>query len=177
MAVNGVKGAGAKDICHRGPCMCGFQLSDVELARKDGTVHRQHAFWGCPVAQAVLGQLERVLGERSVTQEHVWLLRPPRGDVALPVWRVVCLASLQAMETGRKFLWWRRHQPDGYDELALQEAQARAVSAFWLALHDFVRYNRRVPKKGWAAVGNNHPFLAVRVQVPLRVPRVRVVIP
>jgi hypothetical protein len=41
---------------------------------------------------------------------------------------------------------------------------------------DFARHDRPVPAKGWDEVGPDHPFLSVRIQVPLR-PCLEVVLP
>jgi hypothetical protein len=41
------------------------------------------------------------------------------------------------------------------------------TTSFWSALHDFARHDRPVPAKGWDEVGPDHPFLSVRIQVPL----------
>jgi hypothetical protein len=35
-------------------------------------------------------------------------------------------------------------------------------------LHAFARHDRPVPAKGWDEAGPDHPFLSVRIQVPLR---------
>ena len=40
------------------------------------------------------------------TRAHLWLVRPPEG-VLQPVWDVVCLAALSAMDLGRHRVVWR----------------------------------------------------------------------
>jgi hypothetical protein len=45
----------------------------------------------------------------------------------------------------------------------VQQAVSKASTQFWSALHV-----RPVPAMGWDVVGPDHPFLSVRIQVPLR---------
>ena len=135
LAVDGVPGAGGCGVCLRGPCPCGFALNPAQVRRGDAAALRLHAFWGCPVAQAVVFQLRRVLGDDAgdwVRREHVWLLRPPHRDIALCVWDVACLAALSAMDFGRRFLWACRQDPG-----ALRMASLHAAAKFWFALQDF----------------------------------------
>jgi hypothetical protein len=179
LAVNGVAGAGGGGICFARPCLCGGgMLTAHQHSVMDSTPHRQHAFWDCPVAQRVVQQLRRALGNRALSQWNVWLLQPPR-DVCCAVWRVVALAALEAMETGRKTLWreWNlAGAPDEDEEpaaarrakaAAVESAGQRAAAAFWLALHDFARGGRSIPSRGWDRVGVDHPFLAASVRPPL----------
>jgi hypothetical protein len=174
MAVNGVVGAGGHGICYRQPCPCGFQLTDAQYRAGDGRQHQQHAFWDCPVAQAVREQLQRGLGV-PLQQRHVWLVVAPEPGVQRVVWQVVALAALEAMEAGRRAVWRRHHQ--GVDAAgAVAQARMVAVAAFWLAVSDFGGSQRRVPRRGWEGVGQHHPFLAVRQQGDV-VPCLAVVLP
>jgi hypothetical protein len=154
------------------PCCCGHQLTAAQVQRGDGTVHRQHAYWDCPVAQAVREQLQRGLGGREVSQWQLWLVQPPPG-VQQVVWRVVGMAALEAVDVGRRYMW-------SLSATAAAEAvaagQRRAVTTFWMALEDFSHRGRRTPPRGWDTVGAGHPFLAVQVVVPVP-PRLRVVLP
>jgi hypothetical protein len=176
LAVNGVAAAGGHNICHRQPCPCGYQLTEQQVRGKQGVLHRQHAFWDCPVAQAVRAQVQRGLGQEVLQQWQLWLLQKPHAGVRPVVWRVVGLAALEAMEVGRRYLFWRVGQGAVGDAAAVQEAGVRAVSAFWLALHDFVGPGGQCRGKGWEVVGPDHPFLRVQVQVPLA-PRLSVAVP
>ena len=63
---------------------------------------RQHHFWHCPVAQAVVGQVEARAGI-PVARSHLWLASPPAGFHER-VWDVVSLAALSAMEVGRRYM-------------------------------------------------------------------------
>jgi hypothetical protein len=181
LAVNGVSGAGGCDICLQGPCACGGgALTAAQIRSHDSTPLRQHAFWDCPVAQAVVRQLQRGLGNRPLAQWNVWLLQPPRR-VRIAVWRVVALAALSAMEVGRRALfreWVQRDRPEEARErtAAARVAAATASAAFWLALHDFAKGGRSLKGDGWDAVGHTHPFLAMRIEPPL-LPVLRVMMP
>jgi hypothetical protein len=125
---------------------------------------RQHAFLECAIAQAVGTQVQRGLGAALLQQWHLWLVDPP-PSVCEIVWRVVVLAAIWAMEQGRKRLW-----------SAVQQAISKASTSLWSALNDFARHDRPVPAKGWDEVGPHHPFLSVRIQVPLR-PCLEVMLP
>ncbi len=70
---------------------------------------RQHTFWGCSVARAVVGAVADALPlavRPRLLCTHIWLCVPPDPAVINEhVWRVVCLAALSAMEYGRRVLW------------------------------------------------------------------------
>jgi hypothetical protein len=73
---------------------------------------RRHHFWDCPVARAVVATMERQLPgwfDASLQPQHVLCMKCPVavGVVgARPlhkgVWRVVCLAAINAMDLGRR---------------------------------------------------------------------------
>jgi exonuclease III len=80
------------------PCACHAVAHD----RPD----RMHHFWHCPAAQAVFAWLQQQLGMSAALQRHhVWLMiLPPEFATRVgsnaeikQVWRVVCLAALNAM--------------------------------------------------------------------------------
>ena len=92
---------------------------------------RLHHFWFCPVAQAVLEQLEsRITGQ--VTRRQVWLVQAPPG-VAQCVWDVVSLAAVSAMERGRRHLVTCRRQGQSDTEV-LAGALVCAVADVWASL-------------------------------------------
>jgi hypothetical protein len=163
LAVNGVRAAGACQRYFTAPCLCGVVGSG---AHGDCERLRQHAFWECAIAQAVRNQAHRGLGGALLQQWHLWLVDSP-PSVCHMVWRVVVLAAIWAMEQGRKHLWSLVHTPPRQGS-AVQQAISKASTSFWSALHDFARHNRPVPAKGWDEVGPHHPFLFVRLQIPLR---------
>jgi hypothetical protein len=171
LAVNGVRAAGACQRFFPAPCPCGVVGSG---AQGDCERLRQHAFWECAIAQAVRTQVQRGLGGALLQQWHLWLVDPP-PHVCEIVWRVVVLAATWAMEQGRKRLWSLVHTPPRQGS-AVQQAFSTASTSSWSALHDFARHDRPVPAKGWDEVGIDHPFLSVRIQVPLR-PCLEVMLP
>jgi Reverse transcriptase (RNA-dependent DNA polymerase) len=69
---------------------------------------RLHHFWHCDAAQAVIGEMQQGLlqcGNIALERRHVWLMEVPtevkqryNNSVAVQqMWRVVCLAALNAM--------------------------------------------------------------------------------
>jgi hypothetical protein len=83
-------------------CLCG--------ASQPG---RSHHFWQCPVAEAVMHTISanlpatwcsRPATRPAVTKSHLWLMKPPPGPKRMHpgLWRVICLAALNAMDVGRK---------------------------------------------------------------------------
>jgi exonuclease III len=139
------------------PCPCG-----TGGQRPD----RLHHFWACPVAQAVVGAIGAAVAAagrpqpEQLSRAHIWLARPPAG-VRPSVWRVVCLAAVAAMDSGRRHLarWLLApaQQPAG---TPLHEAAARAaVARFWCLLADFAAL-RAYPRSFPASLPAGHPFLA-----------------
>jgi hypothetical protein len=162
LAVNGVPGAGGLGICHQHPCVCGHQLTHAQRQAGDSTAHRVHSFWECPVAMAVRQQLQRGAPGVQIHLWNLWLLQPPpRSGIRPVVWRVVALAALEAMDSGRRFMWWHNRQQDALPAGSLQLACSRAAAVFCLSLHDFVRVAAVTTRSGWTEVSAAHPFLAV----------------
>jgi hypothetical protein len=72
---------------------------------------RRHHFWDCPVAQSVSEMLKQQLVGGwccgALCPHHVLFMELPRGvstacTLHKGVWRVVCLAALNAMDLGRR---------------------------------------------------------------------------
>jgi hypothetical protein len=146
LALNGVPGAGGGGRRHAGPCVCGTQPCADQRVQWGSAVHRQHAFWDCPVAHAVRDQLQQGLqqgGEEAVpavAQRHLWLLQSPSAEVPPVLWWAVSLAALAAMEQGRRHLWALvSRQPPTPAAEAVAAAGQRAVGDFWLAVSRFAR--------------------------------------
>lgn len=177
LSSNGVQGAGGHGIVHRRtPCVCGYS---VPAGCQDSTLHRQHAYWDCPVAVAVREQLQRGLGRDCQLQQwHVWLCQKPRRAPLRPVvWRVVAVAALHAMDRGRAVMWHQYHNSRQTPAAAvLQAARERAAAEFWLALQVFAQEAQPDSQQGWGAVQADHPFLCVRVAIP-SLPRIAVQLP
>eukprot|EP00195_Chlamydomonas_chlamydogama_P002330 CAMPEP_0202920642 /NCGR_PEP_ID=MMETSP1392-20130828/76966_1 /ASSEMBLY_ACC=CAM_ASM_000868 /TAXON_ID=225041 /ORGANISM="Chlamydomonas chlamydogama, Strain SAG 11-48b" /LENGTH=374 /DNA_ID=CAMNT_0049614149 /DNA_START=11 /DNA_END=1135 /DNA_ORIENTATION=- len=136
LAVRGVSAAGGHDICISGPCPCGWQLS---TGGEEGAQRmQQHTFWDCPVAQAVMQQVRNAIpAAPEVSRKHLWLLQaPPDSGLYQPVWAVVCLAALNAMQQGRAYMWalHKRRQEllasyraSGGRQVSLEECWQRAA--------------------------------------------------
>ncbi len=165
LAVQGVTGAGGLGVNLPLTCVCGCHglgqghATPVQL--------RQHAFWECPVAQAVRQELAQGLGGMTVQQWQVWLLQKPTGTaMQARVWRVVALAALWAMDEGRRCLWSAvRAGQAGAVRLACLHARA----SFWAVLRDFTRGGRMPAAGVWAGLEPAHPFICTR-QVPALTP-------
>ena len=152
-------------------CACGVQHP-----------RREHFFWACPVARAVVMVLEASCpGGPHLTKVNVWLMCPPEG-VAQQVWVVVCLAALNSMDEGRRKLLRKKLErraggagvadPDyGTRRVTrpsdagrvlsngerVQMAKTGAVLDFWGRLADFAALSRPPNGEGGLRVG--HPFL------------------
>ena len=113
---NGISGAGGHDNPSHRPCPCGWAppkgTNHIERAAAADT-WRSHAFWGCPVAQAVSGEVDKAFKLPEPTKRHhIWLLHPPPATPPIDpaVWRPVTVAALAAMEHGRKSMYAMREE-------------------------------------------------------------------
>ena len=121
------------------------------------TTARCHSFWDCPIALAVRSQIAPALSPSPLTRASLWLLLPPSPTLSPPVWSLVCLSALDAMEYGRRRLW--AHCTCSSLPAPDVPAIANAAAArFWHNLHDVVL---ALPVSPWL-LGPNHPFLAAR---------------
>jgi hypothetical protein len=134
---------------HQGSVVCPCRVHP-ESERRPG---RLHYFVGCWVAACVYQTLTSACGH-SVTPRHVLFLQPPPGVYA-PVWRVVCLAAVNAM-------WHERvlrdgGAADGHWRRTAARGRA-AIDSFWGYLSDFCAHGR--PPGGWRRrVLPSHPFM------------------
>lgn len=149
------------------------------------------------MAESVRRQLSLALAVpvASVSLPSLWLLLPPAAPAAgwqvdINVWRLACLAALEAMSFGRRYLWARRHGPGWPDPgplgvatvrralppyvassfvlphiLAARDVEVATVAAaaanrFWHNLQDFVDDNCAEAPPGWQLPAG-HPFLHV----------------
>ncbi len=106
-------------------------------------MHRLHAFWECPIAQAVHQQLQLGLGGVQLEWAHVWLFQTPTQACQLPVWQVVGLAALGAMEHGRRRLWAQARQDGRLEDLVGVVGRAAGLF-FWSELQDYILARRGV---------------------------------
>ncbi len=87
-----------------GECVCGPRPSGLPAGRR-------HHFWDCPVASSVVEVLQQQLSGGwccgALRPYHVLFMERPRGvstacTLHKGVWRVVCLAAVNAMDLGRR---------------------------------------------------------------------------
>ncbi len=109
LTAHGVRGAGGCGIVCNTQCACGWRCPGVGATDHQARAWlvQRHAFWSCPVAQAVVHTMDAALQaalhwQGSLACPHVWLLQPPTPHVVPGVWGVVCAAAVAAMDTGRK---------------------------------------------------------------------------
>ncbi len=113
-------------------CVCGPVVG--------GQPGRRHHYWECPVAQAVVAAMQQQLvGWMSgvLQPHHVLCMRcpgPVQGVGGAPgpalhkgVWRVVCLAAINAMDSGRKAANKLRLEQRRQQQAALVAQQAAAA--------------------------------------------------
>ena len=91
------------------PCWCG-----------GGPTGRLHAFWDCPIAQAVCEAVTAARAGWHLTRECFWLVQQPRVLRHQPLWDVTALAALAAMDSGRRSL-----EAACLEGLARQQQQAQ----------------------------------------------------
>lgn len=173
LAVDGVAMYGAKRYTGGEPlpCLCNC-----------GRVSRTHHFWECPVAAAVVREVQLGLAAATphggITREHVWLAQPPPG-VHRGIWQVVVLAALNAMDAARRRLTsqcmpaieqrkqlvklQRAHNPGAAQSPTrviaepeqLHLARVFAIERFWSGIEDFAHLNHQRPPKSWISQLNS----------------------
>lgn len=139
---------------HQGhPCLCGGTPAD-----------REHHYWACPVAQAVVDTVSTAAGRLQplaapLAPANVWLARPPSG-VHAGVWDVVCLAVVAAMDHGRRRMYAVSHGPAIPPPAAsiVELCGRSAVARFWSHLSDFVALGC-VPAAWREHLPAQHPFI------------------
>ena len=100
---------------------------------------REHVFWCCAAAQAVVAEVLRCLARASsgvglaISRYHFWLGVPPPGQFS-EGWLVVVSAALDAMERARCYMVATR---DDDDPPSIQQVSHRAVACFWARLAEF----------------------------------------
>ena len=141
------------------------QGAPATVAFAESCASRLHRFWDCPVAVAVVSELQRCLGWAALTcadsTRDVWLLRfqGPREDIHSGIWQVACTAAIAAMERGRKALWRLTRDPVTTTVRAIAMASKEALAFFWLMLQDFVELE--APPE-WPRPHQSHPFMEPR---------------
>ncbi|KAG1659472.1 hypothetical protein FOA52_005498 [Chlamydomonas sp. UWO 241] len=185
VTLNGVPGAGGGGIILKDPCPCGWHPTH---GPRPDLMWRSHYFWECRVATAVVGAVRDGLEAKGVPAgalncRHIWLLQPPAAAVYADVWRVVCMATFDAMAYGRCLLWALHLAADAApppDDQTLitdffparmagpalpdkaDHAGRAAVARFWTSLQEFASLDLVPPT--WAAADGPppyHPFIGV----------------
>ncbi len=88
---------------------------------------------------------------------HLWMVVCPADTVRQPVWDVVCLACVAALELGRQRLYQSR-AGDCVDRAVLLRIKAEVLADFWARLRSFAVLG--IAPRGWASVPDSHCFLA-----------------
>jgi hypothetical protein len=181
LSVNGVRNAGGHDIPMRGPCACGWvgvpaadMVAGAPARDRGAPATRAHAFWECPVAQAVLRDLRLGLPAGvQLRRHHVWLCIPPCPGIRVSVWRVVCIAALSAINVGRGVLWTQHHA--GRQD-AVARASRSAAADLWQRLHDIVT-GFSLSSRSWQGADQLSPDHAFIASVPGDPEALRVCVP
>lgn len=136
---------------HHQPCGCGSHRAD-----------RRHHFWDCPVAQAVSAIVAAQLrhAQQPLSRRVLWLGEAPPG-VQCGVWRVVCLAAVEAMDYGRRVMYARLHGDQAHipGPALAAAAAAQAVAHWWALLRQFASLVTAPAAWQEEAAAEDHPFL------------------
>ena len=102
---------------------------------------RHHHYWACPVAQAVVTSISETLAAAGLlpaplSKAAIWLGRAPPA-VHSGVWDVVCLATVTAMDHGRRRMYALSAGPPQATPIHVTCARS-SVGTFWSLLADFV---------------------------------------
>ncbi|PNW88690.1 hypothetical protein CHLRE_01g040517v5 [Chlamydomonas reinhardtii] len=116
-------------LARREPCGCGQHGHGGAVAGAHvaaAPTPRQHHFWDCAVAKAVVAQINaHNPGPAPISQAQLWLVQAPPGFQQC-VWDVVVMAALAATEHGRVRL---RGMTRAAAALEIQTAAAAAPEA------------------------------------------------
>ncbi len=97
LTVDGIPLLSNSHMRRAGVARCGCGVRPGHGESRD--TPRQHQFWACPVAQAVVGQVEPRLGT-TITRANVWLVQAP-GHTEQCVWDVI----VQSNACGMSYCW------------------------------------------------------------------------
>lgn len=93
--------------------------------------------------------------QQHLTCAALWQACPP-PHIHSGVWQVVCLAAVDAMDSGRRLLY--RHSCEATVS-PIPSTSRFVIARFWDILQDFC--SSATPPTSWAqAVSANHPFFA-----------------
>lgn len=178
LSLNGFPG---RHLLH--PCPCGGHVPSSSPTVDRALAWRDHHFWLCPVAQAIVVALAAALpASLCITLEcrHLWLLSPPHPSLHADVWSVIATAAIAAMESARRYMvkvhlnhdysqqlitnFFRPSDPSHpplVNVSPLSRASRFAVFRFWALIRDFVDLNTLIPSH-WRALDKlqGHPILS-----------------
>ena len=126
LTVQGVPWAGGHGLMPNRACGRGWVPAPELPVGERAAAWQEHCFWSCPVASAVVAEVQRGLPAlgRGLHRSHVWLLQPPADHVLPAVWDVVCLAALSAMRFGMRVLYAKERTAEEAEEARQQERAA-----------------------------------------------------
>lgn len=165
---NGVSGAGGHDTINPHPCPCGWAPPSTTTGDPSSTIThcdawRAHAFWTCPVAQAVVGEIMEATS-LPINMQNIWLLHPPTMSpypIDPGLWLPVAAAALSAMHHGRKVMYATNKisvTPPPQTPSTDRRASQVAISKFWTLLQDFAD----CAQPAASDTPRGHPFFQVR---------------
>ena len=128
----------------------------VTCACGNGRSNREHHYWACDVAVAVVTAMTDGLQHWQPTlpgplRANVWLMQPPRG-VHQDLWDIVCLAGVAAMDYGRRLLYH-----PAAPEQRRAAAPAHAAARFWALLTQYCEIH--APRNWLGSALDNQPFI------------------
>jgi len=125
----------------------------------------KHHFWECRVARGILTELNKQLSnwegfeDNTIQRHHIWLLESPSPTFFKPLWPIVALAALNAMDSGRRTLFRSSQQsPTPASLPTIRRAAIRnGIAAFWKLIAHFAANNQQPAI--WSSLPADHPFL------------------
>ena len=180
---NGISGAGGHDTATLRPCPCGWNPPPISKGDASSKLShcdawREHAFWSCHVAKAILGEIDMATSHPT-NIHHLWLLHP-HPSVHPTLWLPVAAAALTAINHGRMAMYAIEKQlstatttttdPPPPPHTTAERAAKVAISRFWIQLQDFAD-----SAELGITTPAGHPFFAARdgqlsLHLPLRLP-------
>jgi hypothetical protein len=126
---------------------------------------RRHYFWDCVVARALRENMAMAMlgsppdtADDCFSRADLWLVQPPAG-LAPPVWDVVCLAALSALDSGRQqVIMTGLRVRRALTSAEVMRISVSVIADFWGRLQSYVSLGLR--PKAWATVPAHHPFLS-----------------
>ena len=113
---------------------------------------RRHHFWECPVARAVICDIQRQLDGftaaahlpgQQLSALNIWLAEVPAGVLSW-LWMVVCLAAIAAMDHGRSAMAALSLAASAPASGVVRSAGNSSVARFWSLLEE-AAVSRRFP--------------------------------